>query len=84
MDNYHITNFSAGAEDERLACAELARAAGCQCMRVLSAEMALRHGLITKDAAKDAPSAVYLRHDEDHDGACPIALAKSIEARGRG
>ncbi len=66
-----IASFKSGAEWERVARAELVRAAGCLCGEL--------NGSLECMADWDDNG-----HLENHDPRCPVALAMAIEARGKG
>lgn len=60
------------AQEERAACAELARAAGCLC-----------HELVRGGRAVFRGSGHYESAVQVHDPRCPAAILAAIEARGR-
>lgn len=61
--------------EERIACAELVRAAGCSCRTAI--------GRWTFGADREIAIARLASGDHSFDPRCPIALALAIEARGK-
>ena len=69
-----VASFKAGAEWERAACAEVARAAGCICYMVAGVPKVYRKG----------DDGLFRFYIVDHASFCPTAILAAIEARGRG
>jgi len=70
----HATAKKEGAAEERAACAELVRAAGCQCKGIF---------LVRYPAYPDDYKHVSPERGGRHFDECPIAIAERIEARER-